>query len=116
MFQVKRQVHMSHSEDLIRQHALRRLAEVFRVPESSLSSEARFGQELKAAPASDFKSNEFDVIDDDIKDVADRRLLKEMARGLLVINTVGDYCEHMVRCSSLKPKEVARILRLPATS
>jgi hypothetical protein len=107
---------MTHSEDVIRQHALQRLAAVFRVPESSLSNEARFGHELKAAPASDFQSNEFDVIDDDIKDVADRQDLKEMSQGLLVIRTVGDYCDHMVRCSWRKPKEVARVLRLHATS
>lgn len=113
MFQIRRQVPVLHSEDVVRRYALQRLAEVFRVPESSLSNEARFGHELKAAPASDFKSNEFDVIDDDIKDVADRRLLKEMSQGVLVICTVGEYCDHMVRCSSLKPKEVARVLRLP---
>jgi hypothetical protein len=114
MWQVKRPALMAYPEDLILRHALRRLVEVFGVPESSLSREARFGHELKAVPASDFKSNEFDVIDNDIKDVADRRLLKEMAQGLLVIRTVRDYCEHMVRCSSVKPEEVARVLRLPA--
>lgn len=114
-FKMKKTVRVIYPEDVIRLHALRHLAAVFRVPESSLSNDARFGQELKAAPASDFKANEFDIIDDDIKDVADKRLLKEMAQGLLVIQTVGDYCEHMVRCSALKPKEVARILRLPAT-
>ncbi|MBC7394315.1 MAG: hypothetical protein H7340_13375 [Variovorax sp.] len=113
-FKVKRPALMSYPEDLVRQHALQHLAEVFRVPESSLSNETRFGQELKAAPASPFKLNEFDVIDDDIKDVADKPLLKEMAKGLLVIQTVGDYCEHMVRCSAIKPQEVARVLRLPA--
>lgn len=113
MFQMKRQIPAVHSEDVVRQHALRRLAEVFRVPESALSNEARFGYELTAVPASDFKLNEFDMIDNDIKDVADRQLLKEMSQGTLVIRTVGEYCDHMVRCSSRNPKEVARVLRLP---
>ena len=114
-FKVKKTEPMAYSDDVIRQHALRHLAEVFRLPETALTNDARFGQELKAAPPSDFKPNEFDLIDDDIKDVADKRLLKEMAQGLLVIQTVGDYCEHMIRCSALKPQAVARILRLPAT-
>jgi len=114
-FKVKKSTPVAYPEEVIRQHSLRHLAEVFGVPEASLFNGARFGQELKAAPASDFKANEFDVIDGDIKDVADRRLLKEMAQGELVIQTVGDYCEHMVRCSIMKPEEVARILRLPAT-
>lgn len=64
---------------------------------------------------SDFNSNEFDLIDDDIKGVADRELLNDMSRGELVIRSVGDYCDHMVRCSARKPKEVARLLRLSPT-
>lgn len=115
-FKVKKSTQAVYPGEVIHQHALRHLAEVFGIPESVLSKDARFGQELKAAPATDFKANEFDAIDDDIKDVADKRLLKEMEQGRLVIQTVGDYCEHMVRCSSLKPKEVARILRLPEPS
>jgi hypothetical protein len=114
-FKVRKSTPEAYSEEVIRQHSLRHLAEVFGVPEASLSNDARFGQELKAAPASDFKANEFDVVDGDIKDVADKRLLKEMTQGVLVIQTVGDYCDHMVRCSTIKPEEVARILRLPAT-
>jgi len=68
-------------EEVVRRHSLRHLAEVFGVSEASLSLDARFGQELKANPASDFKANQFDIVDGDIKDVADKRLLPEM-RGL----------------------------------
>lgn len=100
-------------EALIRQHALLRLAKIFRVPVESLSIDMRFGEELKAEPASCFKDNEFDVIDNDIKDVADKQLLKEMARGAVEIRTVEDYCDHMVRCNAIKPIDVARLLRLP---
>lgn len=101
-------------EEIVRRRALRHLAEVFDVPEWTLSLGARFGQELTASPVSDFKANQFDIVDRDIKDVADRQLLKEMAQGKLVIQTVGDYCEHMVRCSSTNPEEVVRVLRLKA--
>lgn len=112
-FKMKKSTPVVYPEEVIRRHALRRVAEVFGIAEESLSSDARFGQELKASHVSDFKANEFDAIDNDIKDVADKRLLKEMAQGVLVIQSVGDYCEHMVRCSAINPEEVARILRLP---
>jgi hypothetical protein len=114
-FKVKTFATAVPSEEVVRRHSLRHLAEVFGVSEASLSLDARFGQELKANPASDFKANQFDIVDGDIKDVADKRLLKEMAQGKLVIQTVGDYCEHMVRCSNINPEEVVRVLRLPAT-
>jgi len=109
---VKKPAPVVHSEEAIRRHSLRHLAEVFGVPETSLTPDARFGKELRANPASDFKANQFDIIDGDIKDVADKRLLKEMVQGTLVIQTVGDYCEHMVRCNSINPAEVSRVLRL----
>lgn len=112
-FKVKKPTMAAPSEEVVRRYSLRHLAEVFGVSEESLSLEARFGQELKANPASDFKANQFDIIDNDIRDVADKRLLKEMAQGKLVIQTVGDYCEHMVRCSNIDPEEVVRVLRLP---
>ena len=112
-FKLKKSAPTIHSEEAVRRHSLRRLAEVFGVPEASLSPCARFGHELKADPASAFKANQFDIIDGDIKDVVDKRLRKKMAQGTLVIQTVGDYCEHMVRCSSINPEEVAGVLRLP---
>lgn len=113
-FKVKKPAPVVPSEEFVRRQSLRHLAAVFGVPEASLSLNSRFGQELMANPASDFRANQFDIIDSDIKDVADKRLLKEMAQGTLVIQTVGDYCEHMVRCSRINPEEVARVLRLPA--
>ncbi len=112
-FKVKKTVTTIPSEEDVRRYSLRHLAEVFGVPEASLPLDARFGYELKADPPSDFKWNQFDIIDGDIRDVADKRILKEMAQGKLVIQTVGDYCEHMVRCSVINHEEVARVLRLP---
>lgn len=104
---------MISREALIRQHALLRLAALFGVLVESLSLDMRFGDELKAGPVSYFRDNEFDVIDNDIKDVADKHILKEMERGALEIQTVADYCNHMVRCDSTKPVGVARLLNLP---
>jgi hypothetical protein len=112
-FKVKRPATTPPSEEVVHRRSLRHLAEVFGVSEASLSLDARFGQELKANPASDFKANQFDIVDNDIKDVADKRLLKKMVQGSLVIQTVGDYCEHMVRCSTINPEAVVRVLRLP---
>lgn len=110
---MKKPAMVAPSPQVVRRYALRRLAEVFGVSEESLSPDTRLGLELKASPASDFKTNQFDIVDNDIRGVADKRLLKEMAQGKLVIQTVGDYCEHMVRCSIVNPEEVVRVLRLP---
>ena len=104
---------MGEIETTIRRQALQRLASVFNVEVDALPLAARFGEDLKARPVSDFKANEFDIIDGDIKDVADKALLRAMSRGELEIRTVADYCDHMVRCYAVKPKDVARLLSLP---
>lgn len=103
-------------ETVIRQRALQRLASVFKVEVNTLSTTARFGEDLKAKPVSNFRLNEFDIIDGDIRDVADKSLLKAMGCGELEIRTVADYCDHMVRCYAVKPKDVARLLSLPQTT
>jgi hypothetical protein len=103
---------MSEIETAIRRHSLQRLASVFKVEIDTLQPGTRFGEDLKARPVADFKANEFDIIDGDIKDVADKPLLRAISRGDLEIRTVGDYCDHMVRCYSTKPKDVARLLSL----
>lgn len=112
-FKSKKTTAVVYPEQTIRQYSLKRLAKVFGISEASLSNDDRFGHELIAAPASDFSTNAFDIIDDDIKDVADRKTIKDMAEGRLTIKTVGDYCDHMVRCSVLNSEEVAHALQLP---
>jgi hypothetical protein len=72
--EVKKPATAIPSEEVVRRYSLRHLSEVFGVPEASLSLGARFGQELKANPASDFKANQFDIVDGDIRDVADKQL------------------------------------------
>lgn len=101
---------MSEIEQLIRERALLRLADIFKVPVETLTPEYRFGDDLKATFISDFRRNEFDRVDDDIHDVADRSITEELRSGSLTIKTVRDYCDHMVRCSKAKPKIVDKLL------
>lgn len=91
---------VAYPEHVVREYALHRLADVFQVTEGSLSDADRFGEELKASPATDFRFNEFDTLNDDIKWVADRQLLQQMASGDFVVHTVRDYCDHMVAATT----------------
>lgn len=104
---------MNYDESLVRKYALRRLATVFNVAENVLSPQAQFGRDLKASGRSDFKRNEFDLIDEDIKDVADKDTRRRLASGSLEVTTVKDYCDHMVRSSIANAKIVAQVLGLP---
>ncbi|MDA8390970.1 MAG: hypothetical protein M0Z76_09630 [Gammaproteobacteria bacterium] len=101
---------MEEFEKSIREKALLRLAGIFKVPVAALTPERRFGDDLKASFVSDFRRNEFDQIDDDIHDVADQSIAKEMSSGNLIIKTVADYCDHMVRCGKTKRKAVEKLL------
>ena len=101
---------MVEMEEMIREKALLRLSEVLHIPVATLSPERRFGDDLKASFVTDFRRNEFDQVNDDIHDVADPTITKELSSGHLVIQTVGDYCDHMVRCSRTKPKHVKKLL------
>ncbi len=98
------------SDEELRRAAKSRVACLFNVSLDTLALDIVFGEGLKVSFVSDFKANEFDQLDYDIRDVADRQILKELSSGILVIQTVGDYCEHMVRCYRTKPEEVIRVL------
>jgi hypothetical protein len=95
---------------VIQEKALRRLSRVFRISVSEEQMSYRFGEDLKATFISDFKRNELDQINDDIHDVADRMTLKKLNRGELTIQTVKDYCEHMIRCGTTNAAEVMNVL------
>ncbi|MGE0383047.1 MAG: hypothetical protein AB7O90_19615 [Hyphomicrobium sp.] len=99
-------------DESIRRHALLRISRLFNVEAGSLPTDASFGKELRPSFVSDFKVNEFDRLDNDIKDVADREILKELRSGVLTIRTVRDYCEHMVRCYRTRPDEVIHVLQI----
>lgn len=104
---------MNESEKAIRDSALLRLGGIFHLPVAALNPEYRFGVDLKSSFVSDFRRNELDQVNDDIHDVADRAIAKELASGQLTIQTVGDYCDHMVRCSKTRPKDVKNLFRPP---
>ena len=94
----------------IQRRALARISRIFKVDVYELSLDTKFGKDLESSFASDFEFNELDRIDHDIRDVADRKILKRLGNGSLTINTVQDYCDHMVRCYATKPDEVAFVL------
>ncbi|WP_338525228.1 hypothetical protein NUH87_06185 [Pseudomonas batumici] len=103
---------MNDIEKRVWDAAMRRVAAVFGIALDALSPDQKFGEDLKSSFVSDFKRNEFDLINDDIYDVIDRKVAKEIAAGALVIRTVEDYCNHMVRCYETKPKTVRQVLRI----
>ena len=103
---------VENQDEAIRNGALARIAEVFNRPINELTLQSRFGEELKSSFTSNFRANEFDKIDQDIRDVADKRILKQLGQGLLIISTVGEYCDHMVRCYASNPVEVTYLLKL----
>src|ERR1700674_2213469 len=103
---------MSVPEQIIRERAFTRIAEIFNVPVELLRHDAKFGEDLKASFVSDFRHNEFDKVDQDIHDVADQEITSEFTKGILTIRTVGEYCDQMVRCYATKPEDVNKILRL----
>lgn len=86
-------------EELIKRQALQRLSEIFHTPIENIKPESRFGVDLKAKFFSDFKRNELDQVNGDIHEVADRKTLKQLGTGELMIGTARDYCDHMVRSS-----------------
>ena len=103
---------MKKSEHLIRERAFSRIAQIFHIPVDRLRYDFKFGEELDVTFMSDFRDNEHDQVLHDIEDVSDRKITKEFLKGTLTIQTVDDYCNHMVRCYKTMPEEVSRILKL----
>ncbi len=101
---------MVYSDEKLRQAAKKRVARLFNVSSDTLPLDVVFGEDLNESFVSDWKANEFDCIYDDICEVSDRKVWKELSSGAKVIRTVGDYCEFMVFCYRTKPKEVVRVL------
>lgn len=101
---------MNVIEQQIWDAAMRRVSVVFEIPIGAICSGQKFGEDLKCSFVSDFRRNELDRINDDIRDVLDHKATKDIASGALVIRTVEDYCRHMVRCYETKPKAVKQVL------
>ncbi len=103
---------MSVPEQIIRAKAFARIADIFKIPINILRDDSKFGEDLKASFVSDFRHNEFDIVDQDIHDVADRKIAEELGKGIVIIQTVEEYCDHMVRCYETNPEDVTQILKL----
>lgn len=102
---------VDEAEKLIREKALLRLSGIFGVPVADLNPARRFGgDDLKVSFVSDFRRNELDRVTDDIFDVADRAIAKEISSGSLKMQTVGEYCDLLVRCSRTRQKAVKKLL------
>lgn len=93
--------------------SLLRIAKIFNIPVDSLRRESEFGKDLKASSSSGlFKRNEYDQIEEDIYNVTNRQVYKELVSGNLTIRTVGDYCDHMARCFEINPEDVIYVLEM----
>jgi hypothetical protein len=101
---------MSLTDEQVRVAALSRVARLFGVEVTQISMAARFDTAFQVSFVSGFRRNEFDKLLDDIRDVADRSVLRQIESGDLEVATVGEYCEHMVRCYRTKPHDVAAVL------
>jgi len=100
------------TRQIIFTQSIRRIANIFSVPEERLKLKDRFDAELHVSFVSDFKDNEFDQINYDIQYVADKKTLKKIQSGDITIYTVEDYCEHMCACFEVNPKYVCEVLGL----
>jgi hypothetical protein len=109
---VNKDAEIGTGEEIIRQASLRRLSVIFGVPAEHLRPQLRFGTDLHATFVSDFRRNELDRLSDDIRDVADRSIAAEIESGSLMITTVAEYCDHMIRCSRSNGSEVRKLLSI----
>jgi hypothetical protein len=94
----------------IEQRAIRRIASIFSISPDKIERNWRFGYELRSCFSSDFRRNELDRINDDIHDVADRKMLRDFTDGSIIVSTVGDYCDLMLRRSKEKTQKVLDVL------
>jgi hypothetical protein len=103
---------MANLDDTIRAHALLRVAAIFDVPIESLRPDLKWGEDLVAGAVSNWRYKELDMIERDIRQAADPSIADELSSGRLVITTLGDYCDHMVRCHLARPEAVETILAM----
>ncbi len=96
--------------DVIRTKSLNRIADTLKIPVSSLSGELLIQDLYKPPAVTGFGRNGFDVLLDDINDVSDSKMLRKIRDGLVSINTVQDYVEHMIACYSRSPRMVSSVL------
>lgn len=98
------------NEAIIKKSILR-VSEVFNVPVKAIKPSDRFGFELDVT-SSAFSENELDDITSDVFYVADENVTEELDAGKRKINTVEDYCNHMLYCYDVNPERVKKVLEM----
>ncbi|WP_019677760.1 hypothetical protein [Arsukibacterium perlucidum] len=101
---------MNNIEHQVREKSLCRLAEIFNVGISELSDEIDLTTTFKASTVKFWKRNHFDMILDDIRDVAGKEMIKLLNKGEVEIKTVKDYVEFMIICYRKNPQLVELVL------
>jgi hypothetical protein len=99
-------------EKVIRERAFARISALFGIPVQELRESFRFGEELHPSVASAFRDNEVEDVVDDIVNVSTPLMIREFGKGVWDIKTLGDYCDHMVRCYELSPRAVSKVLKM----
>lgn len=97
-------------EQRIRTASRARICTIFRVSDSALGDQDRFGVDLDSSFQSYFRYNELDQVLHDIRDVANKSVLAEINSGRREISTVLEYCNHMVLCYETEPDEVEAVI------
>ena len=97
-------------EEIIRNKALVRLSSIFSVPVKILDGDMLITKIKEPRKISLLKRNEYDIVADDIRDVASTRILKLINNGDLTIITVDDYVNHMISCYKEVPRLVNNLL------
>lgn len=100
-----------YDESKIRNLSVERVSSIFGISVDEINLSDRFGVELKESFVSEFKENELDKINNDIHDVATNEISLDLAAGKIVIRTLKDYCDLMVKCYRDNKEEVSFLLR-----
>lgn len=101
---------MESKERVVRKAALKRVATIFRLPEAMVDESMVFGEHLNVSSRSDFRRNEFDIILDDIRDMANKDMIAKIDKGEINVRTVKEYCDYMLVCYLYNHEEVGRLL------
>ena len=99
------------TEDEIIFASMKYISSLFKIPIDSIDKCYSFGKELKANKNS-FSEDEFDDLIFDIEYVSDNDTLNKFRSNQIKINTVDDFCNHMIKCYKFNRRAVRRVLKL----
>lgn len=100
-------------ENQLRNRILLHLSQVLEIPINEIASDMKFGVDIKSNFQSDFKYNALDILIEDARDVCSGKIAKEWNRGEIIIDTISDYIEHMIRCNRENPRLVDMVIGGP---